>query len=722
MAESVGSIGPQNPRLGRLVYRLALSYHRKKYARAGLHTADSEVGVSVIDRLQQRVAAGETCYVAGLGVSGHNSGASLIECSAARGIVLISNDEEERFTGTKHFADYPAEAIEELARRLAARGVDPRDVAAWALSWDYAHMGSLGYRVFAEQFPASRALRKPGATPKWDFWKRGGVARRARPRLAERFGLAPDFPFVMMPHHENHASFSFAASPFNRSTDPVMISVIDGWGDTGSISNFVGQNGQIRLIDCNGSLADSLGSFYSILSSTQGGWTTLSSEGRYMGAVAWGDMDRLTNPYYRRLRQIFHFADRGRLFVNRDLANWHNGGELAPYTKALEEIVGPPIPPEKMWNPDAVLNVNQVQHSEITRARVDLAAATQLVFEDAIFHIVEHLIRSTGSDKLVMTGGTALNALANMKLLERFDRTWYERNLGKSTHLHLWIPPTPGDAGVTIGAAYSLALRAGVPVGPTLQHAAYCGIAPTSDDIRAAIAADPEIGSLPLGSIATPAGLERVADFMAHAISQDAVLGLFQGPAETGPRALGQRSILANPCNPGTLENINLRVKFREPIRPLAPMVTPESADHFFELSPGAMADRGNAYRYMVMTTRARPAAHQQVPAVVHRDGTCRIQIVEQAASPLVYAYLKAMGRRLGAEVSVNTSLNVGGPIAQTPAHALGAMKRAKALSGLILIGSGGEAVLTWHAVEDGPKDSGRSLLNLWQTVSPTTH
>jgi carbamoyltransferase len=486
--------------------------------------------------------------------------------------------------------------------------------------------------------------------------------------------------------------------------------VLDGMGDRGAISHYLGENGTLTHLYSNDSFSDSLGTFYSIISSTQGGWTTLSSEGRYMGAVAWGDVDRRTNPYYRRFREIFGFESDGRVLINRRLANWQNAGELAPYSPALEEMIGPPITPDRMWNPDAVLNVDAIQHSEVTRARVDLAAATQLIFEDAVFHIVDHLIRTTRSDRLILTGGTALNGLVNMRLLDHYDEEWYERNLCLETRLHLWVPPTPGDAGVTMGAAYSAALRARVPPGPPLQHAAYCGIASSRRNIQDAIENDREIGVQQLANVATRTGRESVADLMAYLISRDGVLGLFQGPAETGPRALGQRSILANPCNPGTLSIVNRRVKFREPIRPLAPMVTREEANRYFELSPGASDDDYNAYRYMVLTTLARPLAYEKIPAVVHRDGTCRIQIVMEDMQPLVHAYLKAMGRRVGAEVSVNTSLNVGGPIAQTPVQALSALKRAKALTGLIMVADDGDAFLVWHAVRNESKDSGDQL------------
>jgi carbamoyltransferase len=703
--------GPRHARSGRFAQALALPLFRRRFERRGLFVADSAIGQQQLSALRDRVARGETCYVVGLGISGHNSGVSLVEVSASKGIRLLSNDEEERFQGKKHCADYPEMAVDELARRLKTLGRTPRDVALWGTSWDYAQSASLAVRCFVEQLPFSWKLARSGSIPKWDFFTRGREARASRDRLSRQLGLSEFPPLVMFPHHENHAAFAYAASPFAQDSSKTIVTVLDGWGDRGAISHYLGENGTLRHLYSNDSLADSLGIFYSIISSTQGGWTTLSSEGRYMGAVAWGDTDRLTNPYYRRLRELLRFDADGRVLVNRRLANWQNAGEREPYTRALSETIGPPIPSHQMWNPDAVLKVEDIQHSEITRSRVDLAAATQLVFEDAIFNIVDHLIRTTGSDRLVMTGGTALNGLVNMRLLERYDEAWFERNLGRETRLRLWVPPAPGDAGVTIGAAYSAALRAGVRPGRPLQHAAYCGIAPSKEAISLALGGDSEIGFRSLGNVSNRKGREEVADLMAFIVSRDGVLGLFQGPAETGPRALGQRSILANPCNPGTLSQINRRVKFREPIRPLAPMVTPEEANLYFELSAGALDDEANAYRYMVLTALARPSAYDKIPAVIHRDGTCRIQIVREDCQPLVYSYLKAMGRRVGAEVSVNTSLNVGGPIAQSPAQALDAMKRAKALTGLVLIGAEGDAFLAWHAVRTNTKDGGEQLL-----------
>jgi carbamoyltransferase len=444
-----------------------------------------------------------------------------------------------------------------------------------------------------------------------------------------------------------------------------------------------------------------------------------------MGAAAWGNNDRLTNPYYSRLRQLFHFAEDGKVFVNRSLANWPRYMHMKPYTKALTDILGPPVPRKDMWNPDAVLKVEDNRHPEATRDRLDRAAATQLLFEDILFHIIGHLIRTTGSQKLVFTGGTALNCVANMRMLEHFDEAFYERYLGrKNTRLHLWVPPTPGDAGVTPGAAYNFAYVNGARAGEPLHHAYYCGSAPTTGEICDALRAVAEIASRPLGNVALRSRRERIADLMAYLVSKDGIIGVYQGIAETGPRALGHRSILGNPANPRMREIFNEHVKFREAIRPLAPMVTREAAHRWFELSPGASDNDYNAYSYMVLTARARPESRDVIPAVVHRDGTGRIQIVNEEIAPLIHAFLKAMGRRVGVEVSVNTSLNVGGPIVQTPQQALETLKRSRGLTGLFMVGSDGEAFLAWHNVVAPPKDAGQVLsrwLSAWQEEVGTT-
>ena len=183
---------------------------------------------------------------------------------------------------------------------------------------------------------------------------------------------------------------------------------------------------------------------------------------------------------------------------------------------------------------------------------------------------------------------------------------------------------------------------------------------------------------MPLGGLLGARAREQVADLLAHALAEDRIIGLYQGASETGPRALGHRSILANPCNPETRRLLNERVKHRELIRPLAPMLTRAAAEQLFHLQPGAAADDYNAYNYMVLTARARPEARELIPAVIHHDGTGRLQIVRPEVDPFCHEFLLAMGRRVGVEASVNTSLNVGAPIAHTPEQAVTTLKRAR--------------------------------------------
>jgi carbamoyltransferase len=649
--------------------------------------------------------------VLGIGPGGHNAGVALIEASKQRGIRLLANHEEERFRAIKHYQRYPSRSVDVLLEQMRQLGIAPAQVHAACTSWDYPRWSAKALQMIVQELPASWRLLTEEASPHMNV--QSVLDAFTAPRRLGRKLRADGrrMPVISLRHHDNHAWMSWGLSPFARDREPAIVLVVDGAGDDGAISAYVAQDGQLQLLYKNDSFWDSLGLMYGIISSSQGGWPLMSSEGRYMGAAAWGNADRATNRYYAALRDVLVLAPEGRVLLNRALANWHRGGCVDPYTRRLAAILGDPILPRHMWNPDAVLRVEDIRHAPITGERVDKAAAVQMVFEDALFHIVEHLIRTTRGNRLVLTGGSALNCVANMRLLERFDARWYADNLGiDDTTLHLWVPPVPGDAGVTIGAAYHFACLAGAHPGEALQHAFYCGMSPTRDEIEQALAAVPDIGHRVLDHVSTAEGRERVADLMAYIVGNDGVVGIFQGAAETGPRALGHRSILANPANAQTRDTLNRLVKFREMVRPLAPMATLEAAQQWFDLLPGASDDGYNAHNYMILTCRAKLAAHAAIPAVIHFDGTCRVQIVRADLDPLMHAYLKAMGRRVGAEVSVNTSLNVGAPIAQTAVHALETLKKSKGMHGLFMIADDGQAYVAWHDVDQPPKDSGRTL------------
>ncbi len=687
-------IGARHPRLSRATYRLVLPLLEAFCARRNIFRVSSQFAKERLAILRAKLERGETLYLGGINASGgHNTGVALIEVSREHGPKIICNNEEERFSGERYTFKFPEHSIDDLKATMGRLGIGPENIDGWFSACDSASLIAMFLRTVMEEAPASFSLLRTNHLPAMNMRSVERGVRLAR-RLSNRLGHPA--PVIGTAHHDNHAWFSFAVSPFANSERPVMVAAIDGFGDRGAITLYVCERGVMRELSCNDSMWDSLGVFYAVISSTQGGWTLLSSEGRYMGAAAWGNYDRRTNPFYGRLREILHLGPGGQVSINRALANWpRNFAE--PYTRDLIRILGEPIALKDMWNPDAVLRVEDIRHKENTQERLDKAAATQMVFEDALIHIVDHLIRITGSDQLILTGGAALNAIGSMRLLEHFDEAFYRRTLGRRARLHLWVPPMPNDAGVALGAAFMGAYLAGAGPGRPLEHAFYCGAAPGDATIRDALAAAPDIAWMPIGNVATPSGRDAVADLMAYMTAQDGIVALYQGVAETGPRALGHRSILANPCNPRTREFLNARVKYREAIRPLAPMMTRESALKWFELSDGAADADYNAYNYMVLTAQAKPGARERIPAVIHADGTGRLQIVRETADPLTYAYLKALGRRNGEEVAVNTSFNVAGPIAQTPVQALETLRRSKGMDAVVMVAEEGAAYAVWY-------------------------
>ena len=711
MTKGIGGRLPWLERLVRAGCRpllRAFGHSRKFFA------ADSRYAGEVMAKARAKLQSGRSIYVLGMGCGGHNAGAGLVEASLEGGIKVIANHEEERFRGIKHFKRFPDHSISAICDNLAERELDARDLDAVVATWDYMELSAQLLGHIAGELPGSLTMFRGDASPSFSF-RDIGAAFRAPAHLGNRLSAGKPWPIINLRHHDNHAYLAYGASPFAGRPGRTLVAVVDGMGDDTSVSLSVAEDGRLQNFYKGERILDSIGMMYLYISSSQGGWPPLSSEGRYMGAAAWGDSNRATNRYYAPLRNLFIFGEHGQVHLNRRLANWHRGGSVRPYSTALQEILGPPILPAEMWNPDHVLKVEDIQHAPITQDRVDKAAATQLVFEDALRHVLEHGLRQTRASQLVFAGGAALNCVASMQILEHFNEDWYRENLGvESTRLHIWVPPIPGDAGAPAGAAYQFACLAGAEIGKhrsTLRNPFLCGRSYSQSEIEAATEDEPQIGCQVIGGTSTPEHLHRLADLMAYIVSHDGVVGIFQGAAETGPRALGHRSILANPTNPRTLQILNERVKFREAIRPLAPMATREAAERLFHLAPGASDDDYDAYNYMVLTAPARREAHDLIPAVVHRDGTSRLQIVREDVDPLIHAYLKAMGRRTGVEVSVNTSLNVGSPIVQTPEQALAALQKSHGLHALFLVADDGACLVAWHNAESKSKDSGRQLL-----------
>ena len=695
--ENSEQFGPRHPLFARMASQSALPIAERFFRQKNIHRSNGYLAHQKNKELTARIGRGEKVYLAGINMGGfHNTGIALVEVSCEGGLRIICNNEEERFSQRKHASHYPMASLVALSDIMSRLGIGPEQIVAWLATYDYPLFTATGFRTLAEEFPWSLNLAFDDGRPTFDLSQfRDGIEAPAR--LANLFDLPAPVPIIGIEHHDCHAWFSYLASPFAQDPKPVMTAVIDGSGDFASLSLYIGENGNLRRIRNNASIFDLLGLFYSVISSTQGGWTPLSSEGRYMGAAAYGEMDRKTNRFYLGLRKILSLEFNGDVRLNRKLANWPRFMFRKPYTRELIEILGEPIPRAKMWNPDAVLRVEDIHHHPNTQERLDKAAATQMVFEDALIHIIDCLIRKTGSDRLVLTGGAALNAVANMRLLEKFDEGYYSRVVGRATtQLHLWVPPVPGDAGATLGAAYAFAASVGAGFGTPLKHAFYCGCGASISEILAALKSAADLAWIAVGNASHRSGIDVIADLMAFITARDGIVGIFRGSAETGPRALGHRSIVANACNLRTRDLLNERVKHRERIRPLAPMATLTAAKDLFELSNGGSDDDYNAYNYMVLTARAKPHARLQVPAVIYADGTARLQIVREETDAVTFAYLKALGRRMGVEVAVNTSFNVAAPIAQSPVQALDTLRRANGMDGVFIFSDDGPVVVAW--------------------------
>jgi carbamoyltransferase len=715
--------GMERPLLSDLVYR-SLGPLMTAFGRIySVYREESDFACAEVARLQRKLDAGETTYVLGINSGIHNSGVSLIRVSKARGIDLICNYEEERYSEVKHEERYPEGAVADLAVKMRELGISTDDIFAVVAGWAQMEMGAFGAKTVFEHAPVSLKLAHPRYLPEANLTH--VMPGLLTPRnLARQLGFTRPIKMINAAHHGNHASASYALSPFGGE-DNVMVSVIDAMSDTGGISVYISENARPRREYSNRSLIDSLGILYSSVASALGGWKRLSSEGRLMGLSAFGDMNRETNPFYPDLRHILRLGSDGSVEINRALLNVARGGALDPFTDALKEILGEPTREDDLWDPnsDEVFTSERIRR-EIPEVTLHRAAALQLVFEDGVFHVVEDLIErshrrsGTASNKLVLTGGTALNCIANMKLLDRFDSEFYRQRFGeKNKTLHIWVPPFPGDPGVAVGAAYSFAMKTDVPLGEKMKHAFYAGLPPTTRSIREAVDSDPEIEALELGNIkSSDEKLRRIADFLALLVENNHVVGLFQGEGETGPRALGHRTILADPRRRETLDLINKLVKRREAFRPLAPFGTLEAVLKYCDIDPGGglSDDNFNSLNYMVIAVRARPEAREVVPAVVHEDGSVRVQVVREETDPFTHAYLKALGRRIGVEMSVNTSLNIGGPIVQTAEQAVNTLKKSAGMIGIAMIGDDGEALFAYHNVDDRHKDFGAKLSQLF--------
>jgi carbamoyltransferase len=675
------------------------------FGKNGFHQMESEFAVSKFRNIEAKLRDGNSVLIAGIDPAGHNTGASLVRINPDRTIDILQSNEEERFDRKRYSKNLPVKSVREIEKYLIKEGKTLADIDIWASGWNYPDALKMGISTLKENFPQSLSLLVPDLNPAANFQDIHQSLSASR-KLSKEFGT--DIQFVGIPHHDSHAYGALMVSPF-RLDENVIVLVADGYGDEASTSVAVAENGVMGEMKQLGDLKNSLGVMYSVISSGLGGFPPLASEGRVMGLAGMGDMDRTSNEYYKKMLEsgLVKLKADGTIEINQEMITVFKYGLAQPWGEKLIEILGEPVPLGRMWNPDFVVKADDYEGSlDVSdkrlkeQDRIDKAAALQLIFEDALGHVVEAQILKTGSDKLVYTGGTALNCLANSYLLKRFNEDFYEEKLGMNTCLHLAVPPNCSDTGIAEGAALRAANLFGGKCKESLRDTFLCGNPPSKKEILEALVdvLPDHVDSLYMGNVSDPEQAKLIADKIAFLLTEEEmVLGLYKGAGENGPRALLNDSIIADPTNPQIKKKMDKDVKYRETFRPLAASMTLAEAQRSFDIPEGASADNYWLLKWMILTVDANESAKKIISSVIHRDGSCRPQVLDEESDPFGYELLKAMGERTGVEAVVNTSLNVGSPIAQTPKDAIATLQKTRRMGGILMIAETGEAYLVFE-------------------------
>ena len=559
-----------------------------------------------------------------LGINAYHADVSAV---LVRDGVLLAAAEEERFRRIKHVAGFPREAIHACLEMAGARPVDIDHVGVsrdprshlWRKAW------------FALRHRRSRALvrsraanyRHVGRIPDTLSEVLGLPAAHSRPRIH------------WVEHHPAHLASAFFVSPF----DEAAVCAIDGFGDFVSTSWAAGKGRHLTTIHRT-FFPHSLGMLY--LAITQYlGFLGYGDEFKVMGLAPYGSPD-----FVAPLRKLIHLRPGGAFRLDLSyFRHWSDAGGMSMdegepvlatvYTERLERELGPARQPDE----------------PLTARHEAIAASLQQVFEEAAFHVLNGLHAATGSRRLCLAGGCAMNSVANGKIREH---TPFEE---------VYIQPAAGDNGTALGAAFWVWNQVlGQPRRFIMEHA-YWG--PSFDAASVHAALDDRRQELHACGceIRTIADESALCDWAAGQIAEGRIVGWFQGRMEWGARALGNRSILADPRRADMREIINSKIKFRERFRPFAPSVLEEARDDYFE---GASADP-----FMMQVYPVRPEKRPLIPAVTHVDGSGRMQTVNRRTNPLYWRVIRAFADQTGVPVLLNTSFNESEPIVHHPAEAL---------------------------------------------------
>ena len=574
-------------------------------------------------------------HILGISCYYHDAAAALLKDG-----VLVAAVEEERLSRKKHDFGFPEKAIRFC---LEQAGISSRD---------------LDYVVFYEKplvkfdrilmsalatFPRSwHGFRESMIT--W-FKDKLWIKRQIQTHLD-----LPSSKVLFVDHHTSHAASAFFCSPFEESA----VLTCDGVGEltTASIGrgqaswNGQGSNGLQILEEMR--FPHSLGLFYSAFTAFLG-FEVNEGEYKVMGMAPYGEPRHMD-----KLRKLLHLRNDGSFWVDMNYFCYHYSADRM-FNSRFEELFGSPRDPKSDFVTSLTDPTLGVDGETLRRNQyyADLAASVQSMTEEAVLSLANHAHERTGSKKLCIAGGVALNSVANGRLVR------------EGPFEDIFIQPAAGDSGGALGAAlYAYHVLLGKPRQFTMEHA-YWGQEHAPGVIR---------------DVLDRAGLkyktyendERLIESVVNDLVGGKVIGWFQGRFEWGPRALGNRSILADPRRPEMKNIVNSKIKFREPFRPFAPAILEERILDYFAYD----VTRQYPARFMLFVLPFRREVADRVPAVNHM-GTGRLQTVRKEWNPRYHAILKGFEEATGVPVILNTSFNLRGePIVADPTHALNTFLR----------------------------------------------
>lgn len=540
---------------------------------------------------------------------------------------LIAASEEERFTRVKHWAGFPEKAISFCLKELGitinevdhiAIGRDPKAKLDKKMLYLLKNPGG-GFKTVLNRLSNTKKV----ASLEQELSRITGVdAALIKPKIHN------------VEHHRSHLASAFFASPY----DEAALLSIDGSGDFTSTMIAVGKGNKIEVLD-SVDFPVSVGTFYTAFTQYLG-FPHYGDEYKVMGLAPYGEPK-----YVDKIRDVIKFTEDG-------LFTWNQ-----KYFKSAKDVV-------VTYGDDHIPFVGSLfapyfeekfgkargKGDELTQYHKDIAASVQRFTEDLIFHIVNHLQKRTGLKNLCIAGGVAQNSVANGKILV---------NCGFE---NLYIPSAGHDAGISMGSAFYVYNQVLSQPRAKAVYSAYTGSKFSNEEIEAFL----KERNITYKRLDDASLYDYVSDRLVNA----GVVGWFQGRAEFGPRALGGRSILADPRRTDAKDLLNAKIKRRESFRPFAPSILREFVPEYFEYTENVP--------FMEKVFPIKKEKHSSIPAVTHVDGTGRLQSVDKAVSPRYYNLIDAFRQKTGVPILLNTSFNENEPIVNTPAEALDCFLRTK--------------------------------------------